>query len=142
MAVKETSYTELPLEEHHIGPIPFLHKTCRHELASKYGPLTTVTATPTTGIWRRYQSRDNRKGRHAVVISPESAAKQELSHPHASGTFQASLRGIWKMLVRYPIFDVSYDVAVVFTLGKLRFFSLTRTLSAPDSIPKRESLVV
>ncbi|KAI1364358.1 hypothetical protein F5Y08DRAFT_339705 [Xylaria arbuscula] len=123
MASKEKSSPEVRLEERHIGPIPFLHQTCRHELASTYQPVTTATAAPTTttvtGIWRRYQTRDNRKGRHAVVISPESAAKQGLSHPHPSGTFQASLRGIRRMFVRYPVFDVSYDVAVIFTLGSL-----------------------
>jgi hypothetical protein len=29
-----------------------------------------------------------------------------------------SLRGLRKMLVRYPVWDVSYDVAVIFTLGR------------------------
>ncbi|KAI0517171.1 hypothetical protein F5B22DRAFT_131506 [Xylaria bambusicola] len=117
MASKETSYAD-PLEEQHIGPIPFLHETCRHEAASKHHPVTAATS-PTPGIWRRYQSRDNRKGRHAVVISPPSEARHGISHPHAVGTLKASLRGMGRMLVRYPVFDVSYDVAVIFTLGSV-----------------------
>ncbi|KAI3340660.1 hypothetical protein F4824DRAFT_397110 [Ustulina deusta] len=117
MASKETSYTELPREENHTGPISFLHKTCRQVPATKCQPVVTVTSS--TGIWRRYQSRDNRKGRHAVVISPQNAARHGISHPHATGTFGASLRGVWRMVLRYPVFDISYDVAIIFTLGSV-----------------------
>ncbi len=35
----------------------------------------------------------------------------------ATNTLRETLRGIWKMVVRYPIWDVSYDVATIFTLG-------------------------
>ncbi|TGJ86412.1 hypothetical protein E0Z10_g2353 [Xylaria hypoxylon] len=117
MALKKTSDDELPHEEHSTRPIPFLHSTCRQILATK--PRLPATATPPpTGIWRRYQSRDNRKGRHAVAISPQSAARHGVSHPGAAHTFKATSRGIRRMVVRYPISDVSYDVAIIFTLGK------------------------
>ncbi|KAI0421753.1 hypothetical protein F5X98DRAFT_327743 [Xylaria grammica] len=118
MASKETSYGEPRHEEHYTRPVPFLHKTCRQIPATKPPPVAAAAATsPPSGIWRRYQSRDNRKGRHAVAISPQSADRHGISHPHAAHTFKASSRGIWRMVVRYPVFDVSYDVAVIFTLG-------------------------
>ncbi|KAI3322761.1 hypothetical protein HD806DRAFT_499265 [Xylariaceae sp. AK1471] len=79
---------------------------------------TAVAASP-AAVYHLYRTRDNRKGRHAVVVTPQSAAKQGVSHPHATNTFKETLRGIWKMLVRYPVFDVSYDVAVLFTLGSV-----------------------
>ncbi|KAI0539789.1 hypothetical protein GGR58DRAFT_499827 [Xylaria digitata] len=116
MVSKETSYDEPPLGEHYTRPIPFLHETCRQIPATKPRPIETATAPP-TGIWRRYQSRDNRKGRHAVAISPQSAARHGVSHPRAAHTLNASWRGIRRMMLRYPVSDVSYDVAVVFTLG-------------------------
>jgi len=65
-----------------------------------------------------YRTRDNRKGRHAVVISRQGAAEQGVTHPRPTSTFKETMRGILKMLVRYPVFDVSYDTAVFFTLGK------------------------
>ncbi|KAI1425802.1 hypothetical protein F5Y12DRAFT_745730 [Xylaria sp. FL1777] len=119
MASEETSSSELPREEQHSGPVPFLHKTCRQVPATKYRPVETVSSSSSAGIWRRYLSRDNRKGRHAVVISPQGAARLGVSHPRAANTLKASLRGVWRMLVRYPVFDVSYDVAVIFTLGSV-----------------------
>ncbi|KAI1353371.1 hypothetical protein F5Y01DRAFT_59510 [Xylaria sp. FL0043] len=117
MASKDTGYGEHPLEERHIGPIPFLHKTSRQVPATKYQSEDTEASS--TGIWRRYQSRDNRKGRHAVVISPQSAASHGVSHPRAASSLKAALGGIRRMVVRYPVYDVSYDVAVMFTLGSV-----------------------
>jgi hypothetical protein len=67
-----------------------------------------------TYVWR---SRDNRKGRHAVVVRPSYQHGEEGAGPKRTDTFEATLRGLGKMVTRYPIWDVSYDVAVVFTLG-------------------------
>ncbi|KAI8955501.1 hypothetical protein F4801DRAFT_527822 [Xylaria longipes] len=107
----------LPREERHIRPVPFLHTTSRQAPAAEAQPEATETSP--TWIWRRYRSRDNRKGRHAVVISPQSAANHGVSHPHATDTFRATLPGIWRMVSMFPVTDVSYDVAIIFTLGSV-----------------------
>lgn len=111
-------------EERPTRPIPFLRSTSREPLAAEPEPATTAATLPDC-IWRRYRSRDNRKGRHTVVISPQSAANYGVSHPHATDTFKAALPGISRMVSMFPVFDVSYDVAIIFTLGGL-FPPLTR----------------
>ncbi|KAI8629728.1 hypothetical protein F5Y19DRAFT_431648 [Xylariaceae sp. FL1651] len=141
MAPTSTGRSEGSYQDHHAGPVAFLNPTSRYIQASSSGPPATTDAKPAggggndnedypgentaavaaadPGVYHLWRSRDNRKGRHAVVISPQSAAKQGVSHPGATNTVRESLRGIWKMLVRYPVWDVSYDVAVLFTLGSM-----------------------
>ena len=64
-------------------------------------------------VWR---SRDNRKGRHAIAVTEEYAARSAL---RPTSSLVESLKGVGKMLVRYPVWDVSYDVALVYTIGML-----------------------
>ncbi|KAI1309851.1 hypothetical protein F5Y03DRAFT_347566 [Xylaria venustula] len=116
MASKEMSYSQSH-EERRTGPISFFHETRRRVPATKYQPLETGSSP--SGIWLQYRSRDNRKGRHAVAISQQSAARHGISRPHATRTLKAAVEGVWRMLVRYPVFDVSYDVAIMFTLGSI-----------------------
>jgi hypothetical protein len=66
-------------------------------------------------VWR---SRDNRKGRHAVAVSPEYLAGENCSAPVATNTFWETVKVIREMFVSYPVWDVSYDVAIIFTLGE------------------------
>ncbi|PYH47520.1 uncharacterized protein BP01DRAFT_268286, partial [Aspergillus saccharolyticus JOP 1030-1] len=58
-----------------------------------------------------YRSRDHRKGRHALGIA--------VNHNHQESTQRASkiLHNLKRMLTTYPYWDLSYLVAVVFTLG-------------------------
>lgn len=51
--------------------------------------------------------------------SPRRTKKDE-GHkgPAVTNSVSQTLRGIRKMLVRYPVWDVSYDVATIFTIGK------------------------
>lgn len=84
----------------------------------------TAAAQP-GGVYHLWRSRDNRKGRHAVIVPPSSGAGASdkhgdggVSHPGASDSLKEVMRGVWKMAVRYPVWDVSYDVAVLFTLGE------------------------
>lgn len=79
------------------------------------GPADTETSTGVYHVWR---SRDNRKGRHAVEVTPghvEPKAGEPLLK--VTENLAGSWSGIWKMCVRYPVWDVSYDVAVIFTIG-------------------------
>lgn len=84
---------------------------------------TTSTATP-AGIYHIWRSRDNRKGRHALVLTPSArdstslTGRQHQPRPlRATTTLRATLQGISRMFLRYPVWDVSYDVATIFTLG-------------------------
>ncbi|KAI1881718.1 hypothetical protein JX265_000544 [Neoarthrinium moseri] len=71
------------------------------------------------GVYHLWRSRDNRKGRHAVIVSQETAAKHGVSHPNATNSLSQSMQGIAKMAFRYPVWDVSYDVAILFTIGSV-----------------------
>lgn len=76
------------------------------------------------GIYHIWRSRDNRKGRHAALVprpTPGAEEKAAASVPRATNSFAETLKGLVKMVTRYPIWDVSYDVAVVFTLGRFSF---------------------
>ncbi|KAK3685459.1 hypothetical protein B0T22DRAFT_465724 [Podospora appendiculata] len=71
-------------------------------------------------IYHVWRSRDNRKGRHSALVTPEVLAKIETaSVPRATDTFAETWRGVVKMFTRFPVWDISYDVAVVFTLGSV-----------------------
>lgn len=94
-------------------------------------------------VYRVWRSRDNRKGRHAaVVFQPKHEPQQSSPSPMNDGSekgrrgktasrgfvtkqrqstnsSRAVLRGAAKMLVRFPVWDVSYLVAIVFTLGSV-----------------------
>ena len=124
-----------PNAVHSSSPFPFLNPTTRyHPIALKSAPqkqndpTTTTTPTKTYHIWR---SRDNRKGRHAVIVVRERERDDakgararvregeggDILTPNATNTLTETFKGLVKMLVRWPVWDVSFDVAVVFTFG-------------------------
>lgn len=117
------------------GPVGFLNPTTRYLPVHRphhRGPLSShgTEAEKTTssglrkeashtGIYHVWRSRDNRKGRHAVVVHKDYVAKSGTIAPQATNSLRESIKGILKMFKRFPIWDVSYDVAVVFTLGSV-----------------------
>jgi hypothetical protein len=68
-------------------------------------------------VWR---SRDNRKGRHALLIR---RGKDGKIRPHGTleptNTLPATVRGFVALFTRYPYWDISWWVAIMFTLGSL-----------------------
>ena len=89
--------------------------------ANDHGGLHTDTDTAKAGtpdyhfLWR---SRDNRKGRHPIVINQSTSstivdAPRATSHPHEV------LQVVLKMLTQYPVWDISWLVAYIFTLGSV-----------------------
>lgn len=84
-----------------------------------------------SGVYTVWHSRDNRKGRHALVLTPSAAAALPTvptkATPSTATAITANsprlllllLSGLARMALRYPLHDVSYDVALVFTLGSL-----------------------
>lgn len=72
------------------------------------------------GIAYKWTSRNNRKGRHAISIDPTRIASESKSQvPRATHTWTATMQGVWRMATVYPVWDISYDVAVIFTLGSV-----------------------
>lgn len=97
---------------------------------------------PHTGVYHVWRSRDNRKGRHALALTP-SASRVALPPP-ARDSFSSTARGILKMLTRYPVWDVSYDVATVFTWGSVvwvinGFFEWLPLVSPSTEFPTEET---
>ncbi|KAK1829086.1 integral membrane protein [Podospora conica] len=141
---------------HTLSPFPFLNPTTR------YHPITPTPSTtdekrepipdehhhPPThpvqdhGIYHVWRSRDNRKGRHAALVRRRKSGEQEkgrvaATFPRTTNSFAATVKGVVKMVTRFPVWDVSYDVAVVFTLGSIVWvinaFFVWLPLAAPST---------
>lgn len=68
----------------------------------------------------QWRSRDNRKGRHALVVdSSNPSSKDKYIVPKSTHTSREIMKGIWRMCTVYPVWDVSYLVATIFTLGSV-----------------------
>ena len=127
----------LQLEQHRVtGALPFLKPTRAHYRHD---------ARPDMHF--KWTSRDNRKGRHAVTVSPtqhEASANTERATPRATSSFRSVLHGIWRMITYYPVWDISFDVAYVFTLGSIIWvinaFFVWLPLVRPDTEFKTEEL--
>lgn len=89
-------------------------------------------------VQREYRTRDNRKGpptpfnvqkgyiadlknlgRHALLISPSLAESAKYLTPPPTSSFAQTFYGILRMFTWFPVWDVSYLVAIVFTIGSL-----------------------
>ncbi|KAG5745340.1 hypothetical protein H9Q70_011972 [Fusarium xylarioides] len=115
--------------ERTIGPVKSLNPTKRYLVADKKalnaesdagnGGKESRQGDKSPGVAYVWRSRDNRKGRHALAISVDPHKHEATKGPRPSNSYHQTLRGILKMFVRYPIWDVSYDVAVVFTIGSI-----------------------
>jgi hypothetical protein len=66
----------------------------------------------------QWRSRDNRKGRHALILQ-EPAKEARLLAPLPTSSPRQVLRGIQRMLFTCPYWDISYLVAVLFTFGSV-----------------------
>ncbi|KAF4983307.1 hypothetical protein FZEAL_1245 [Fusarium zealandicum] len=109
--------------EHSTGPLKFLNPTNIYMIADKRNvgkdqqpPRPSGQAPRVAYVWR---SRDNRKGRHALVVAADSQKHEEIEGPKPTHTWDQTLRGMAKMMLRYPVWDVSYDVAIIFTFGSI-----------------------
>lgn len=91
------------------GPVSFLNPTSahfRHE------------ARP--DVRYKWTSRNNRKGRHTIAIDPQHAsAESKHNTPRPTSSLGSIGHGIWRMLTYYPIWDISFDIAYIFTIGSV-----------------------
>jgi hypothetical protein len=67
----------------------------------------------------KWRSRDNRKGRHAIVVHASDEAHGHYITPKSTRTLHATMEGIKKMFTYFPYWDVSWLVAIIFTLGSV-----------------------
>ncbi|KAF2105041.1 hypothetical protein NA57DRAFT_71237 [Rhizodiscina lignyota] len=112
-------------------PAPFANRDDVQVKDGKiYGPLglfnptrarfaRVVTAdeagqTPASQVQYEWRSRDNRKGRHALII-PAGATGDHLPRPTSRPS--AVLQGIGRMFTTFPWWDVSFLVAFFFSVG-------------------------
>ena len=58
-------------------------------------------------------------GRHAIVVTPEADNNAKYLTPPSTSTTKETLKGILRMFTVFPYWDVSYLVAVVFTIGSV-----------------------
>lgn len=100
---------------------------------------------PASDVLFQWRSRDNRKGRHALIVQPSSEQSARYLTPRITSTLRETARGVKRMITRYPYWDVSYLVAVVFTLGSVLWvfnaFFVWLPLVKPTTEFKNEILV-
>ena len=123
-------------QEHTSGPFSFLNPTRAHYRPSTaIKPWTAAELTPSdeekgtlpgkdeqevSNVEFKWRSRDNRKGRHALIYDPaEDASTAKYMIPARTSSLHAISQGLYRMLTQYPYWDVSYLVATIFTLGSV-----------------------
>jgi hypothetical protein len=137
------------------NPTHALFKPIATQIKQDVTPPSTVSASnrpshnestpPGSGIAYKWTSRNNRKGRHALAIDPSRipSSSQHLAPPPTT-SWQKTAKGIWRMMSVYPIWDISYDVAAIFTLGSvvwvINAFFVWLPLVQPDTEFKDEEL--
>lgn len=143
------------------GPIPFLNPT-RARFTQVEPPLpkpdmptaappsqTAIDQAPPlperpTGfkppqptLTYQWTSRDARKGRQTVLIDEKELASTGVAAPLPSSALKPVLQNIGRMLTSFPIWDISFDVAILFTVGSaiwiLNGFFVLLPLTDPSS---------
>jgi hypothetical protein len=75
--------------------------------------------TPTSNVEFKWTSRNNRKGRHALLVHQSEGDQGKYASPPPTSGMKELFKGIRRMLTYFPIWDVSYLVATTFTLGSV-----------------------
>lgn len=92
-----------------------------------------------------WRSRDNRKGRHTLVVDPSSDPSASFLVPKSTSGLRQVGRGILRMTRQYPYWDVSWLVATIFTLGSvvwvINAFFAYLPLAQPSTLFKNEVLI-
>ncbi|KIX03089.1 uncharacterized protein Z518_06639 [Rhinocladiella mackenziei CBS 650.93] len=123
------------------GPFGFLNPTRAHFLysvltTSKSGVTTTHAKVepdrdftkhddsdpnyPAKHVRFLWRSRDNRKGRHALLVErPAPGEDSRFLVPRLTSHPREVLRNIKKTFTYFPVWDISWLVAFIFTLGSM-----------------------
>lgn len=93
----------------------------------------------------KWRSRDNRKGRHTLVVDPSSEPSAPFLAPKSTSGLREVCRGIIRMARHYPYWDISWLVATIFTLGSavwvINAFFAYLPLAQPSTLFGNEVLV-
>ena len=154
------SKSSLELQHDHItGPLPFLNPTRATFRYSVHNgkSSSSIDHSPEDKILERadeetasnaefqWRSRDNRKGRHTLVVAPASEILDPILAPKSTARIREVGRGILRMTRQYPYWDVSWLVATIFTLGSLTWvinaFFAYLPLAQPSTLFGNEILV-
>ncbi|KAJ5834221.1 hypothetical protein N7447_000247 [Penicillium robsamsonii] len=112
-------YPGFQLDETRVtGPISFLNPTAAHYKPTQH----TEETRPPPQIERLWRSRDNRKGRHAIRIDTEALPHETgVKVPPLTRSFSSVAKIFLQMVTYVPYWDVSYLVAMSFTIGSAVF---------------------
>lgn len=67
----------------------------------------------------KWTSRNNRKGRHAITVTPTDLNNSHFSIPPSSSSPRRILHGLVRMVTVFPITNISWQIAIAFTLGSI-----------------------
>ncbi|KAK5936646.1 hypothetical protein PMZ80_011111 [Knufia obscura] len=109
------------------GPFSFLNPTRAHfELnpekqasgrSSSEERLSQEKPQSSSSVKFLWRSRDNRKGRHPLLVDKDGAAS--ISTPRPTPHPKEVMKTIGKMFTYYPVWDISWLVAYIFTWGSI-----------------------
>ncbi|KAF7986282.1 hypothetical protein HWV62_35214 [Athelia sp. TMB] len=117
------------------GPFSFLNPTRAHFHHLREGDDEQLAEN----VEFQWRSRDNRKGRHTLNVKPAtSAATANYVTPESTSTWRGLAKGIWRMCTQYPYWDVSWLVAVIFTLGSVVWVFNAFFVFLPTLVPSSE----
>lgn len=113
------AYSHVPSGEKH----PTLTSSGGDGADSEHGnrenAATYEDEQPASNVEFAWRSRDNRKGRHTLVVDPSAESNSRYLAPKFSSTFRGTAQGLLRMGTQFPYWDVSYLVALIFTLGSM-----------------------
>lgn len=154
------SQSFLELQPDHItGPVSFLNPT--HAIFKNSSPIQKGLSHVDNNMVDKYhewedeqsvsnidfkwRSRDNRKGRHTLVVDPSPEPSANFLAPESTATLREVGRGIVRMARHYPYWDISWLVATIFTLGSvvwiINAFFAYLPLAQPRTLFSNEVLV-
>ncbi|KAK5169810.1 uncharacterized protein LTR77_005788 [Saxophila tyrrhenica] len=116
------------------GPVSFLNPT-----QARFNPVNpsedSQTARPSDVVPRtqtqrpgeaqvanagyQWTSRNNRKGRHTLVYNQSDDSDAVYTIPRATNSIKEVLKVMFRMFTYFPVWDISYLVAIIFTFGSL-----------------------
>lgn len=132
--------TSGPSKEHISDDDNIANPSNQHTFGSRGGKEDTASDQPVTSITFKWTSRDNRKGRHALVVKPAITGGLDPTYvvSKSSSDLRIILHNIWLMLSYYPIWDISWWVAYIFTWGSIVWVINGFFAFLPDVAPSTE----
>ena len=86
----------------------------------------------------KWRSRDNRKGRHTLVVDPSCDPAAFYIVPRSSSEVGQVVQGVVRMCTQFPYWDISWLVATIFTLGSCVWVINAFFVWLPDVQPGTE----